>query len=139
MKGQGYIEANAKIKTNFKKLKSDGKIIVRDGALINNKIGLLITDTNSDLIFDNNILKINNTRALIGGKQFTLNGTIDNKTKADITAKTQNMPIVGLYNAFAPSDLKKNIVMKSGDITLDAKINGKLHKSLSSIKFNLSN
>ena len=139
LKGQGYIEANAKIKTNFKKLKSDGKIIVRDGALINNKIGLLITDTNSDLIFDNNILKINNTRALIGGKQFTLNGTIDNKTKADITAKTQNMPIVGLYNAFAPSDLKKNIVMKSGDITLDAKINGKLHKSLSSIKFNLSN
>lgn len=136
--GKGYIEANTNIKTNFKKLKSDGKIIIRDGALINNKIGLLITDTNSDLIFDNNVFKINNTRALIGGKALTVSGTIDSNTKSDLQANTKDMPVVGLYNAFAPSDLKKNIKLKSGRITFDTKINGKLKKSLSSVKFNMS-
>ena len=139
LKGSGYIQANAKIKTNFKKLKSDGKIIVRDGAIINNKIGLLITGTNSDLIFDKNVFQIKNTKTYIGRKQLTISGSIDNKSKADITAKTQNMPIVGLYNAFAPSDLKKNIKMSSGNISLDAKINGKLKKSLSSVMFSLNN
>ena len=137
--GKGYIQANAKIKTNFKSLKSDGKIIIRDGALINNKIGLLITDTHSDLIFDENKFRINDTRMYVGGSLLTVDGIIDNKTKTHINAKTQNMPIVGLYNAFAPSDLKKTIKMASGNISLDAKINGKLQKSISSIKFNLKN
>ncbi len=138
LRGNGYIEANANIKTNFKKLKSDGKIIIRDGALINNKIGLLITGTNADFIFDDNIFNIMNTRTLVAGKSLTVNGSIDDKAKADLQAKTTGMPIVGLYNAFAPSDLKKNINMKSGNITLDAKIHGKLQKSLSSVKFKLA-
>lgn len=139
LRGQGFIEANTNIKTNFKKLKSDGKIIIRDGALINNKISLLITNTNADLNFDNNIFQIKNTRSLIGGKEVKVNGTIDNDSDTNITANTQNMPIVGLYNAFAPSDLKKNIKMNSGNISLNAKINGKLRTSLSSLKFDLNN
>ena len=139
LKGSGYVQADAKIKTDFKKLKSDGKIIIRDGALINNKIGLLITDTNSDLIFDENIFRIKDTKALVGGKVFTIEGMIDNKTNSNITAKTQNMPITGLYNAFAPSDLKRNIKMSSGDISLNTKVVGKLKKSLSSVIFDLNN
>ncbi len=138
LKGQGYIQANTYIKTNFKKLKSDGKIIIRDGSIINNSIGLLITGTNSDLIFDNNMFKINNTKLFIGKKPLSINGTIDNKSTANITVKTQDMPIVGLYNAFAPSDMKKSLKMSSGKVSLDAKINGKLQKSLSSVKFELS-
>ena len=139
LKGSGYILSDAQIKTNFKKLKSNGKIVIRDGALINNKIGLLITGTNADFIFDDNIFKIQNTKTYIGQKPLTINGSIDNKARADLQVNTKNMPIVGLYNAFAPSDLKKNIIMKSGNISLDAKINGKLQKSLSSVKFNLAN
>lgn len=139
LKGTGYIQANSKIKTNFKKLKSNGNIIIRNGGLINNKIRLLITGTNADLIFDNNIFQIKNTKSYIGGKMFTISGQIDNKTKTNITAKTENMPIVGLYRAFAPSDLKRNVLLNSGDISLDANINGKLKKSLSSVKFKLSN
>ena len=139
LKGNGYIQANAKIKTNFKKLKSDGKIIIRDGALINNKIGLLITNTNADLIFDNNIFKIDNTVTHISGKPLKISGSIDEKTKADIKANTTDMPIVGLYNAFCPSDIKNDITLKSGNISLDLNINGKLKKALSSVKFGLSN
>ena len=139
LKGSGYIQANAYIKTNFKKLKSNGKIVIRDGALINNKIGLLITGTNSDLGFDDNVFRIKNTRIHVSGKPLTIDGSIDNKAIADLNVKTQGLPIVGLYNAFAPSDLKKSIKLTSGDISLDANINGKLKKSLSSIKFVLSN
>lgn len=135
---KGFIVANAKIKTNFKKLKSDGKILIRDGALINNKIGLLITDTNSDLIFDESIFRIKNTRAYVSNTPFVLNGVIDNKTRADLNINTVNMPIVGLYNAFAPSDLKKHYSLKTGKVSINAKIHGKLQKSLSSVKFSLA-
>lgn len=139
LKGNGYIQANTRIKTNFKKLKSEGKIVIRDGALINNKIGLLITGTNSDLVFDNNIFNINNTRIFVGGKPLTIDGSIDNNTITDLKVKTKNLPVVGLYNAFAPSDIKKSIKLTSGDVSLDVSINGKLRKSLSSVKFNLAN
>ena len=139
LKGQGYILANAKIKTNFKKLKSDGKIIIRDGAAINNKIGLVVTGTNSDLLFDNNVFKIDNTRIYVSGQPLTINGSIDNKAVADLFIKTSNLPITGLYRALAPSNIKKSIIMKSGNISIDAKINGKLKKSLSTLKFGLAN
>lgn len=137
--GKGYFEANAKIKTNLKKLKSDGKIIIRNGALINNKIGLLITGTNSDLLFDNSIFTIKNTRIFVSGKPLIIDGSIDNKTHANLNINTSNLPITGLYNAFAPTDIKKNIKMTSGDISVDAKINGKIQKSLSSLKLTLNN
>ena len=137
LKGQGYILCDAKIKTNFKKLKSEGKIIIRDGAAINNKIGLVVTGTNSDLLFDNNIFKIDNTKIYVSGQPLVINGSIDNKARADLYVKTSKLPISGLYRALAPSELKKKIYMNSGNVSIDAKINGKLKKSLSSLKFAL--
>jgi hypothetical protein len=139
LKGQGYILANAKIKTNFKKLKSSGSIIIRDGSVINNTIGLLITGTNADLIFDENELNIKNTRTLIGGKPLTISGKIDSKSGTLLNVKTQSMPIVALYKAFAPSDIKKQINMTSGNISIDANVVGKLQKALSSLNFDLAN
>ena len=56
LKGQGYFEANANIKTNFKKLISNGSIIVKDGAITNKFSGLGFTKTNLNFLFDNNIL-----------------------------------------------------------------------------------
>lgn len=139
LKGQGYLKADAYIKTNFKKLKSDGKILIRDGSIINSPIGLFITNINSDLLFDESVFKINNTKLFVSGKPFVIDGKIDNKSKADVIINTKDMPITGLYRAFAPNDIKKVIHMSSGNISLDAKINGKLQKSLSTIKFNLKN
>ena len=139
LRGRGYIQADAKIKTNFKNLKSEGKIIIRDGAAINDKIGLVVTGTNSDLLFDNNIFKIDKTKIFVSGKPLVINGTINNKAVADLYINTENLPIAGLYRALAPISLKNNIKMDSGEISVDAKINGKLKKSLSSLKFRLSN
>lgn len=138
LQGRGYVLANAKIKTNFKKLKSEGKIIIRDGSAINNKIGLVVTGTNSDLLFDNNIFKIDNTCIYVSGKPLIINGTIDNKAIANLYINTKNLPITGLYRAIAPSGIKEKINMSSGNVSIDAKINGKLKKSLSSLRFDLS-
>ena len=139
LKGEGYILANANIKTNFKKLKSSGSIIVRNGSLKNNKIGLVITGTNADLLFDDNIFKISDTKTFIGGKPLTVSGIIDKHTCSDIKIKTDKLPISGLYRALAPADIKNAFDMKSGDVSIDAKISGKLKKSLSTLDFDLSN
>ena len=139
LQGEGYILANTNIKTDFKKLKSSGSIIVRNGSLKNNKIGLIITDTNANLLFDDNILRIADTKTSIGGHPLIAAGTIDSKTRSDLRIKTDKLPISGLYRALAPSDIKKNFDMKSGDISLDAKLSGKLKQSVSTVDFSLSN
>ena len=138
LKGNGYIQSNAKIKTNFKHLKSEGKIIIRNGAAINRKIGLVVTGTNSDLLFDNNIFRINNTKIYVSGKPLVIAGSVDEKAIADLYIKTNNLPIAGLYRALAPSSLKKNIKMNSANVSIDARISGKLKKSISSLKFELA-
>jgi len=139
LKGEGFILANANIKTNFKKLKSDGKIIIRNGSLKNRNIGLVITNTNADLLFDKNTFKIKNTRTFVGGKPLVISGFIDKKTNSDLNIKTKNLPISGLYRALAPSDLKSKYDMRTGNISVDARLFGKLKKSTSTLKFDLAN
>ncbi|MCD8377598.1 MAG: hypothetical protein LUB59_02280 [Candidatus Gastranaerophilales bacterium] len=139
LKGEGYFLANANIKTNFKKLKSSGSIIIRNGSLKNNKIGLVITDTNADLLFDDNVFRINNTRTFVGSKPLTVSGSIDNKARSDLKISTKNLPITGLYRAMAPSNIKSQYNMTSGDISIDAKLYGKLKQAVSTLDFDLSN
>ena len=47
--GTGYLEANATLKTNLKKLVSNGKITIRNGGIINKNIKLGITKTNANV------------------------------------------------------------------------------------------
>ncbi|MBR3889916.1 AsmA family protein [bacterium] len=139
LQGAGYVQANTRIKTNFKRLTSNGSIIVRGGSLINKKIGLYITDTNADLLFDDNKFEIKNTKTLIGGHPLTVKGYIDRSTRTDLNISTDKLSIVGLYNALAPSDLKSAIAINSANVSLDANLKGKLRKAIADVDFDLEN
>lgn len=124
----GYWVARTQVKTNFKNLKSKGSIIVRDGALLNDVA--IFDKMNANLIFENDMLKIVDTYAYINNHILKTEGTIDANSYANIRVQSDNIPLQGLYNAFAPAELKKSIALSSGNLTLDAKINGELTKAL---------
>lgn len=126
IKGTGYIEANANIKTNLKKLVSDGKIIVRDGGILNKNINLGITKTNANLLFENNNLDINDTYTYINNAILKAEGKIDNDSVADIKIYADKIPVSGLYRAFAPSDVKRNINVTNGNLTVNGELKEKL-------------
>ena len=139
IKGKGYIVANANIKSNLKKMISNGKIEVRDGAIVNKTINLGITGANINLIFDNNNLDIKDTHMYINNAPLKAEGIIDEKSIADIKIYANQIPISGLFRAFAPKDVKKSINVKEGRLTLNAEIKGKLKTIICNAKIDLDN
>lgn len=139
LKGQGYLIANADIKTDFKKLKSNGAIVVRDGKISYKKIGLVFKDINSNVVLENNTLNFTDTRANINGALLKTNGKIDKNSIADISLFTEKLPLPGLFMAFAPADLKKSYVLNSGLLSLDARITGEMKNANAALNLGVNN
>lgn len=139
LKGQGYFEANANIKTNFKKLESNGSIIVKDGAITNKLSHLGFTKTNLNFIFDNNILEIKDSSTLINKAPLKFDGKIDEKSNINIRILADKIPLRGMYHAFAPQDLKDSFDVYSGFLSLDTTINGELKQAIGKLKLRLTN
>ena len=131
IKGKGFISADASIKTNCKSLKSKGFIKITDGAVINQKTNLGFNDIFASLIFDNNTLSINDTKLKINDGELNITGTIDKKANADITITSNKLPLPELYLAFAPEDIKDEIKLTKGKLSLNSHINGKLKNPVS--------
>lgn len=139
LKGNGYLSANANIKTDFKKLKSKGAIVVRNGSVSYKKIGLVFKDINSNMIFEDNMLNVTDTRADINGALVKTHGKIDKNSIADISVYTEKLPLPGLFMAFAPADLKKSYVLNSGLLSLDARITGELKNANADLNLGINN
>ena len=139
LSGDGYIETNANIKTNFKKLNSDGSIIIREGKVSDNKAGNIFRNINANIIFDNHTMRIEDTHLYVNDSVLTADGSINENGNVDIKVFAEKLPISVIFTAFAPPELKKNYTISSGDAFIDAKISGKLKDTISDIKLKLSN
>ena len=139
MKGAGYINANAKIKTDFKKLKSNGGIIIRNGNISNSKIGLLFKDINANILFEDKTLELKDTHLYVNDSILQAQGKIDEKSVADISIYAEKLPLPGLFAAFAPVDLKNGYKINSGNLFLYINLKGELKQAVSYIKAVLSN
>ena len=139
IKGTGYLEANATLKTNLKKLVSGGKITIRNGGIINKNIKLGITKTNANILLENNNLNLKDTYTYINNALLKVEGSIDEKSNTDVKVYADRIPIPGLFRAFAPNDVKRNITVNNGNVTLNAKITGKLKEALCDAKVLVSN
>ena len=126
MSADGYMLSNFRIKTDFENLESDGKFIIRDGNIYDRNIGLLFDKINANLIFDDNIFRIVNTRALINNKALELSGKIDANSIANVNIKADAIPLPALYLAFVPRDIKNSYNLTSGYLTLNAKVTGEI-------------
>ena len=135
----GYFEANANIKTNFKKLKSSGSIILKDVLLSIKKVGNVISDANINMTFDNNALDIRNSSLILGGAKIWADGGINEKSYTDIKVTSDPISLPVLYNAFAPDELKQSLNLSSGKIKLNAALKGKLKKAFFNTDFSLNN
>lgn len=138
IKGMGYLEANATVKTNLKKLISDGKITIRNGGIVNKNINLGITKTNANILLENNNLNLKDTYTYINNSILKVEGNIDEKSNANVKIYADRIPISGLFRAFAPSDIKRNININKGNITINSTVTGKLKEALCDAKIYLA-
>ena len=138
-KAEGFVAADCYIKSNFKKLKSNGFIKVQNGGLSVRNLGQVISGANIKILLDNNILNIENSSLYVNKSKVTVDGTINEKSVADIKIQTDKLPLPALFYTFAPKEQRRAYDFRSGDITLDAAINGKLKEVVATGKFNLDN
>ena len=124
IKAQGYWVAKANIKSDLENLKSNGCIIARDGSISNGATHLVFDNIKANLIFENDILNITDTQTYINGGILKAEGKIDTNSYSNIVIHSERLPLAGLFQAFAPSDLRRSITMNSGTLSLDAKIEG---------------
>ena len=128
IKATGYLIANAKIRTNFKKLKSQGDIIIKDGSFINPQYNIGIKDIILNADFNNNSFNLKNSSMTINGSQLKMNGEITNKAKTNIKIDVDKLSLVELYHAFAPKEVKKLYDLTSAILTAHIDVSGKLDK-----------
>lgn len=131
---EGYVTANAKIKTNFKKLKSNGAILVRDGSFANSNIGLLFNKINANILFNDKAMNIVDTYLYVNNSILQAKGQIDEKSVVNVSIFAEKLPLPGLFAAFAPVDLKNAYRINSGTLMLDIKLSGELKKAFANVK-----
>lgn len=134
LKAEGYWAGYTRIKTDFKKIKSEGCIIARGGNISNGRAKLVFDKINANLILENNMLKITDTHMFVNGNILKAEGLINSDGYTDISLISEKLPLAGLFQAFAPSTLKKSISLNSGNLSVDAKIQGALVKPLVAAK-----
>ena len=135
----GYIQADTNLKTNFKKLKSDGYVEIKDGALTIKNVGKVIDDLKAYIALDNDILDVRDTSLILAGAKITASGKIDNKSVADIKINTDDrLSIPMLFNSFAPNDLKNSINVKSGTGAIVVDLKGKLSDAVADLNLDVA-
>lgn len=139
LKGEGYFLIDTYIKTNFKKLKSDGNITIKDCIIKNTKTNTKLAKINSIISLDNSIMKFVDTTAEIAETIFKIDGTIDEKSIADISISMKNLPLNKVFTMFLPSDINNTYNVNSGFININSDIKGELKKAIANFKLSVNN
>ncbi len=136
---KGFVKADTYIKTNFKKLISNGEIDIKEGALSIKGVGNVISDLKALVSLDNNVMEIKDTSLNLAGAKVSARGKIDEKSVADINVSTERVSLPMLFNAFAPDDVKKAFNFKSGDFALNLDLKGKLDNAVAKLGLDFVN
>ena len=137
MTANGYLLSNFRFKTDFSSIESDGKFIVRGGNIYHPSIGLILNNINANLLFDDNVFKVADTHALINRQLLAVSGQMGNNLGDNINIQADKIPIPALYLAFAPKNIKSAYDVRSGVVTLDAKVTGEIKNISAMLKADL--
>lgn len=133
----GIAKIDAYLKSDFKTLNSNGKLLVKNARIVDKKTGLILKDINSDINFADNHIDILNTSAYVNNAKFNLIGKIDSKTNLNLKINSDELNIAQVLNlikelpftsAFAPK--LKDYVFKSGLLKINSTVGGNFKKPI---------
>ncbi len=136
---EGIFTADTYVKTDFKKLNSNGNIKIRNCIIKNKDKNLQLAKINSIISLDNSILKFIDTSLEIAETIFKIDGSINEKSYADISVVMEQMPLTKVFSMFLPAKINNTYNVNSGNINLIANIKGELKNANGEIKLSLRN
>lgn len=135
----GELYTNAAVKTNFKKLKSNGEIVVSNCRIKNIAENKDLFKLNSIISFENNTLNFKDTIGEIAETQIKIDGGINDKSYTDIFVGIKHLPLSKFFKLLMTKDLNRQYNVNSGEINLDTSVTGEMKNAAATVNFNLLN
>ena len=139
LSANGKLDANFNIKSDLKRLKSNGYLKIPTADLYYGLYKVGIDGINADITLDNNNVNIKNIGFSILGQPLKLYGTITNDALCNVFLSAENLSLKGLMVAMGQASLMKENKVNSGTISVNADIKGNLDKINPIAKISLSN
>lgn len=124
----GKLDADFNIKSNLKKVKSNGYIKIPSASIYYGLYNICIDKINADVSLVNNNIEIKNIGFSILEQPLKFYGTIKETADADLHLNANNLSIKGLLIALAQSSLLKDNNINSGTVSINADLKGRLDK-----------
>lgn len=135
----GLIDADFNIKSNMKNLESSGYLRVANANINHGLYKVSINNINSDVSFDNNMVDIKNAGFLILGNPLKLYGTIKQDSSVDISVIANQLSLKSILLSLGQVDVLKENAFKSGTLSLNASVKGKLQKPVPVVNISIDN
>lgn len=135
----GSVKADCHIKTDFKKLRSNGYVHIKEGGVFVRGVGRVMSGANINVLLDNDMLEIKDSNLYINTSPINISGKIDEKSVADIRIKADRIPLNMVFHSFAPRKMRHAYNFRSGDATFNIGINGKLKNAATTLKMGVTN
>lgn len=128
----GLISADFDLKSDFKKIDSNGYLKIKNANISNNLYNVALNSVNADIDFSQDFINLKKANASLNGQPITIKGSIDKNANANIQILANNLQLKGLLFASGNTKiLKENNV--SGLVDIKALVKGRLDKVIPQI------
>lgn len=135
----GAIDADFTINAGMKKVESSGYFKIPQASVKYGLYNVLIDKISTDIDFSNNMINLKNIGFSILNQPLKAYGTIKQDTSTDLHLTADKLPVKGLITAAGQTSLLKDNNIKSGVLSLDASVKGKLKEATPKVNLSIDN
>lgn len=139
IQANGLVKANFNIKSDFKTINSDGYLKITDANIFYNIFNIALKNINADIDFSGNKIEIRQANADFNGAPLSLKGVINSNAYANLSILADKIPLKGVFVALGQLKLLDENNIKSGIVTLNGTVKGKLDTVKPLINVSLDN
>lgn len=136
---QGFLKANFSVKSDFKKIKSNGYLKIKDASVTDKPKKVSLKSLNADIDFSQDAVNIRQANAKLNSQPIAIKGSIDKNANANVVILGENLQLNGVLFAAGQGKILKDNDISSGIVNLKAILKGRLYKAVPKIQVNLAN
>lgn len=123
----GFLKADFSLKSNFKKIQSNGYLKIENASIINKLHNISLNSIDSNIDFSQDMIKINKTTANLSGQPIIISGEINKNANANISIIANNLQLKHALSLAGQHKLADENDI-TGIISLNALLKGQLNK-----------
>ena len=139
LSAKGAIDADFSIKSDLKKLESNGYFKIPSASIKYALYNVLIDNINADTDFSNNGINIKNAGFTILSQPLKIYGTIQNDTTTSMHLTADKLLLKGLVTAAGQTGLLKENDIKSGTLSAKVSLEGTFKEMKPSVNLSVNN